>query len=93
MGGVICRGDVEERETGASRSLIVTRRVRGTEGGQGKLMHLHTHSHTHTNAAGCELRAGMVAEEIVVFLSGGAPWGFRLQGGAEQQKPLQVAKV
>uniref|UniRef100_A0A3B5AWA4 Synaptopodin 2-like protein n=1 Tax=Stegastes partitus TaxID=144197 RepID=A0A3B5AWA4_9TELE len=35
----------------------------------------------------------MVAEEIVVCLSGGAPWGFRLQGGAEQQKPLQVAKV
>ncbi|XP_017558259.1 synaptopodin 2-like protein [Pygocentrus nattereri] len=35
----------------------------------------------------------MVAEEVVVTLSGGAPWGFRLQGGAEQQKPLQVAKV
>lgn len=47
----------------------------------------------HRHAAGCELRAGMVAEEIVVSLSGGAPWGFRLQGGAEQQKPLQVAKV
>ncbi|XP_074519557.1 synaptopodin 2-like protein [Halichoeres trimaculatus] len=35
----------------------------------------------------------MVAEEIVVSLSGGGPWGFRLQGGVEQQKPLQVAKV
>ncbi|XP_061667058.1 synaptopodin 2-like protein [Syngnathoides biaculeatus] len=35
----------------------------------------------------------MVAEEIVVSLSGGSPWGFRLQGGREQQKPLQVAKV
>ncbi|KAK7913406.1 hypothetical protein WMY93_013617 [Mugilogobius chulae] len=35
----------------------------------------------------------MVAEEIVVCLSGGAPWGFRLQGGAEQNRPLQVAKV
>ncbi|XP_037320602.2 synaptopodin 2-like protein [Pungitius pungitius] len=35
----------------------------------------------------------MVAKEIVVSLSGGSPWGFRLQGGAEQQKPLQVAKV
>uniref|UniRef100_A0AAV2LBX7 Synaptopodin 2-like protein n=1 Tax=Knipowitschia caucasica TaxID=637954 RepID=A0AAV2LBX7_KNICA len=35
----------------------------------------------------------MVVEEILVTLSGGAPWGFRLQGGAEQQKPLQVAKV
>ncbi|XP_030631628.1 synaptopodin 2-like protein [Chanos chanos] len=35
----------------------------------------------------------MVAEEVMVILSGGAPWGFRLQGGAEQQKPLQVAKV
>ncbi|XP_068161060.1 synaptopodin 2-like protein [Antennarius striatus] len=35
----------------------------------------------------------MVAEEIVVSLSGGAPWGFRLQGGAEEHKPLQVSKV
>ncbi|KAM3859492.1 synaptopodin 2-like protein [Diretmus argenteus] len=35
----------------------------------------------------------MVAEEAVVSLSGGAPWGFRLQGGAEHHKPLQVAKV
>lgn len=35
----------------------------------------------------------MVAEEVVITLSGGAPWGFRLQGGVEQQKPLQVAKV
>ncbi|XP_062374108.1 synaptopodin 2-like protein [Sardina pilchardus] len=35
----------------------------------------------------------MVAEEVVVSLSGGAPWGFRLQGGAEQGKALQVAKV
>uniref|UniRef100_A0A8C7H527 Synaptopodin 2-like protein n=1 Tax=Oncorhynchus kisutch TaxID=8019 RepID=A0A8C7H527_ONCKI len=35
----------------------------------------------------------MVAEEVVVTLSGGAPWGFRLQGGVEQQTPLQVAKV
>ncbi|KAM6951498.1 synaptopodin 2-like protein [Aplochiton taeniatus] len=35
----------------------------------------------------------MVSEEVVVSLSGGAPWGFRLQGGAEHQKPLQVSKV
>ncbi|XP_045076584.1 synaptopodin 2-like protein [Coregonus clupeaformis] len=35
----------------------------------------------------------MVAEEVVVTLSGGAPWGFRLQGGVEHQTPLQVAKV
>uniref|UniRef100_G3PA02 Synaptopodin 2-like protein n=1 Tax=Gasterosteus aculeatus TaxID=69293 RepID=G3PA02_GASAC len=35
----------------------------------------------------------MVAEEAVVTLSGGAPWGFRLQGGVEHQKALQVAKV
>ncbi|CAL8254216.1 unnamed protein product [Lota lota] len=35
----------------------------------------------------------MVVEEIVIILSGGGPWGFRLQGGLEQQKPLQVAKV
>uniref|UniRef100_A0A8C7YTT9 Synaptopodin 2-like a n=1 Tax=Oryzias sinensis TaxID=183150 RepID=A0A8C7YTT9_9TELE len=32
-------------------------------------------------------------EEVVITLSGGAPWGFRLQGGVEHQKPLQVAKV
>ncbi|XP_028324288.1 synaptopodin 2-like protein isoform X2 [Gouania willdenowi] len=35
----------------------------------------------------------MVTEEVIVELSGGAPWGFRLQGGVEHQKPLQVAKV
>ncbi|KAG5266635.1 hypothetical protein AALO_G00234440 [Alosa alosa] len=35
----------------------------------------------------------MVAEEVIITLSGGAPWGFRLQGGVECQKPLQVAKV
>ncbi|XP_010862211.2 synaptopodin 2-like protein [Esox lucius] len=35
----------------------------------------------------------MVAEEVIITLSGGPPWGFRLQGGAEHQKPLQVAKV
>lgn len=35
----------------------------------------------------------MVAEEVVVTLSGGAPWGFRLQGGTEQKQPLQVSKV
>ncbi|NXT74624.1 SYNP2 protein, partial [Zapornia atra] len=26
-------------------------------------------------------------------MSGGAPWGFRLQGGKEQKQPLQIAKV
>ncbi|KAM3863334.1 synaptopodin 2-like protein [Diretmus argenteus] len=35
----------------------------------------------------------MVAEEVIITLAGGAPWGFRLQGGVEHQKPLQVAKV
>lgn len=35
----------------------------------------------------------MVAEEVIITLSGGAPWGFRLQGGFEHHKPLQVAKV
>ncbi|CAB1338119.1 unnamed protein product, partial [Coregonus sp. 'balchen'] len=38
-------------------------------------------------------RGMMVAEEVVVILSGGAPWGFRLQGGVEHQTPLQVSKV
>ncbi|XP_038638589.1 synaptopodin 2-like protein isoform X2 [Scyliorhinus canicula] len=32
-------------------------------------------------------------KEALVTLAGGAPWGFRLQGGAQQLKPLQVAKV
>ncbi|XP_007938799.1 synaptopodin 2-like protein [Orycteropus afer afer] len=32
-------------------------------------------------------------EEVLVTLSGGAPWGFRLHGGAEQRKPLQVSKI
>ncbi|KAJ1066479.1 hypothetical protein K5549_007601 [Capra hircus] len=31
-------------------------------------------------------------EEVLVTLSGGAPWGFRLQGGAEQRKPLQIRR-
>ncbi|MGH0147653.1 UNVERIFIED_CONTAM: hypothetical protein FKN15_031522 [Acipenser sinensis] len=36
----------------------------------------------------------MVTEEqVVISLSRGAPWGFRLQGGAEHSKLLQVAKV
>nr|XP_057915070.1 synaptopodin 2-like protein [Doryrhamphus excisus] len=35
----------------------------------------------------------MVAEEVLITLSGGAPWGFRLQGGVEHHRPLQVAKV
>uniref|UniRef100_A0A7M4FSL7 Synaptopodin 2-like protein n=1 Tax=Crocodylus porosus TaxID=8502 RepID=A0A7M4FSL7_CROPO len=32
-------------------------------------------------------------EEVFVTLSGGAPWGFRLQGGSEQKRPLQVSKI
>ncbi|NP_001297360.1 synaptopodin 2-like protein isoform 1 [Mus musculus] len=32
-------------------------------------------------------------EEVQVTLAGGAPWGFRLQGGTEQRKPLQVSKI
>ncbi|NWH74735.1 SYP2L protein, partial [Piaya cayana] len=32
-------------------------------------------------------------EEMLITLSGGAPWGFRLQGGAEQKRPLQVSKI
>ncbi|XP_076998554.1 synaptopodin-2 [Tamandua tetradactyla] len=30
---------------------------------------------------------------ICISMSGGAPWGFRLQGGKEQEQPLQVAKI
>ncbi|XP_055517790.1 synaptopodin 2-like protein, partial [Leucoraja erinacea] len=32
-------------------------------------------------------------EETLVTLSGGAPWGFRLHGGSQQNMPLRVAKV
>lgn len=32
-------------------------------------------------------------EFICISMSGGAPWGFRLQGGKEQKQPLLVAKV
>ncbi|XP_070610043.1 synaptopodin 2-like protein isoform X2 [Erythrolamprus reginae] len=32
-------------------------------------------------------------EEVLVTLSGGGPWGFRLQGGSEQDRPLQVSKI
>ncbi|XP_028932443.1 synaptopodin-2 isoform X2 [Ornithorhynchus anatinus] len=30
---------------------------------------------------------------ICLSMSGGPPWGFRLQGGQDQQRPLQVAKI
>ncbi|XP_010609110.1 synaptopodin-2 [Fukomys damarensis] len=30
---------------------------------------------------------------ICISMTGGAPWGFRLQGGREQKRPLQVAKI
>ncbi|XP_027596906.1 synaptopodin-2 [Pipra filicauda] len=30
---------------------------------------------------------------LCIAMSGGAPWGFRLQGGKEQKQPLQIAKV
>ncbi|XP_016056186.1 PREDICTED: synaptopodin-2 [Miniopterus natalensis] len=30
---------------------------------------------------------------ICISMTGGAPWGFRLQGGKEQKRPLQVAKI
>lgn len=32
-------------------------------------------------------------EFVCVSMTGGAPWGFRLQGGREQKQPLRVAKV
>ncbi|XP_074398166.1 synaptopodin-2 isoform X2 [Zonotrichia albicollis] len=30
---------------------------------------------------------------LCIAMSGGAPWGFRLQGGKEHKQPLQIAKV
>lgn len=36
----------------------------------------------------------MASSEVYeVVLSGGAPWGFRLQGGKEFRAPLRIAKV
>lgn len=32
-------------------------------------------------------------DQFDIVLTGGAPWGFRLQGGREFRSPLQVAKV
>lgn len=31
--------------------------------------------------------------EYEVFLQGGSPWGFRLQGGKEFRKPLRISRV
>ncbi|XP_053259521.1 synaptopodin-2 [Podarcis raffonei] len=30
---------------------------------------------------------------ICITMTGGAPWGFRLQGGKEEKQPLQIAKI
>ena len=36
----------------------------------------------------------MASSEVYeVVLTGGAPWGFRLQGGKEFRAPLRIAKV
>ncbi|XP_072445260.1 synaptopodin-2-like isoform X2 [Chiloscyllium punctatum] len=34
-----------------------------------------------------------IGDYICVTISGGAPWGFRLQGGKEHKQPLQISKV
>lgn len=33
----------------------------------------------------------MTAREVE--LSGGAPWGFRMHGGADQNQPLRISRV
>lgn len=30
---------------------------------------------------------------ICITMTGGAPWGFRLQGGRNEKQPLKIAKV
>uniref|UniRef100_A0A8V0XHZ5 Synaptopodin-2 n=1 Tax=Gallus gallus TaxID=9031 RepID=A0A8V0XHZ5_CHICK len=40
----------------------------------------------------CTRKMG-TGDYICIAMSGGAPWGFRLQGGKEQKQPLQIAKV
>uniref|UniRef100_UPI00398F456F synaptopodin-2-like isoform X2 n=1 Tax=Pristiophorus japonicus TaxID=55135 RepID=UPI00398F456F len=34
-----------------------------------------------------------IGDYVCVAIDGGAPWGFRLQGGKEHKQPLQVSKV
>ncbi|XP_041041897.1 synaptopodin-2-like isoform X2 [Carcharodon carcharias] len=34
-----------------------------------------------------------IGDYVCVTIGGGAPWGFRLQGGKEHKQPLQVSKV
>lgn len=48
---------------------------------------------SHTHKRGAEGMGAKDKEEVLVTLSGGGPWGFRLQGGSEQNRPLQVSKV
>uniref|UniRef100_A0A672UNX9 Synaptopodin-2 n=1 Tax=Strigops habroptila TaxID=2489341 RepID=A0A672UNX9_STRHB len=40
----------------------------------------------------CTRKMG-TGDYFCIAMSGGAPWGFRLQGGKEQKQPLQIAKV
>ncbi|KAM6072511.1 synaptopodin-2 isoform 2-T2 [Theristicus caerulescens] len=40
----------------------------------------------------CTRKMG-TGDYLSIAMSGGAPWGFRLQGGKEQKQPLQIAKV
>ena len=67
----------------AALSTARTHIVRGTGEDSGSVVRGPPRSH----------HCRMVLEDVVVCLSGGSPWGFRLQGGAEHQRPLQVAKV
>ncbi|XP_007433990.1 synaptopodin-2 [Python bivittatus] len=34
-----------------------------------------------------------IQDYICITMTGGAPWGFRLQGGKEEKQPLQIAKI
>ncbi|XP_058048592.1 synaptopodin-2 [Ahaetulla prasina] len=34
-----------------------------------------------------------VQDYICITMTGGAPWGFRLQGGKEEKQPLKIAKI
>ncbi|XP_071609597.1 synaptopodin-2 [Heliangelus exortis] len=40
----------------------------------------------------CTRKMG-TGDYLCIAMSGGAPWGFRLQGGKEKKQPLQIAKV
>ena len=57
-------------------------------------LHYHKYSVRCCNHSVC-FEFGMLNKmaEFEVFLQGGSPWGFRLQGGKEFRIPLRISRV